>query len=61
MQVAEAVATSPDPGVIPGSAITVSGTGESRRLVVNGIDTAIERSVNELALFRELGLPWARQ
>jgi predicted dehydrogenase len=58
MQFAEAVATSPDPRVIPDSAIAVTGTGESRRLVVNGIDAAIERSVAGLALFRELGLSW---
>lgn len=61
MQVADAVAKSPDPGVIPGSAVTVIGSGSRRRLVVNGIDAAIERSASELALFRELGLPWAGQ
>jgi predicted dehydrogenase len=59
MHVMQAVATSPDPRVIPDSMITVAGEGDTRRLIVQGIDDAIERSVTQLALFRELGLPWA--
>jgi predicted dehydrogenase len=59
MQVMEAIAESPDPTVIPRAYITAQGAGDSRRLVVRGIDDAIERSVRDLALFRELDLAWA--
>ncbi len=60
MELVEAVASSPEPATIPRSAIrTEPGQGRGHRIIVPGIDQAIDRSVNELALFRELGLPWA--
>jgi predicted dehydrogenase len=59
MQVVEAVRRAPEPRVIPPSARRTDTSGPHPRQVVPGIDDAVARSAERLALFSELGLPWA--
>ncbi|WP_377272369.1 Gfo/Idh/MocA family protein [Peterkaempfera sp. SMS 1(5)a] len=55
MRVAEAVRTAPDPAPLPAAAVHERDGG---RLVVDGVDTLLERSAEQLALFSELGAGW---
>ena len=41
--------------------MTTDTSGPYPRLVVPGIDEAVARAADELALFSELDLPWARR
>jgi predicted dehydrogenase len=59
MQVLEAVRLAPEPRPIPTDEIRTDTSGPFPRRVVPGIDAAVARSADELALFSELGLPWA--
>ncbi|WP_203601907.1 Gfo/Idh/MocA family oxidoreductase [Streptomyces sp. SID9727] len=61
MEVVEAVRTAPEPRPLPSGAwhtAPVPGTGATRR-VVRGIDALVASGAETLALFSELGAPWA--
>jgi len=61
MEVVEAVRTAPEPRPLPSDAwhtVPVPGTGATRR-VVRGIDSLVASGAETLALFSELGAPWA--
>ncbi|WP_219415055.1 Gfo/Idh/MocA family protein [Pseudonocardia nigra] len=58
-EVVEAVRLAPDPVPIPDEHRSVDAAGPVPRHVVPGVDAAVARSAVELALFSELGLPWA--
>ncbi|MFI8004237.1 Gfo/Idh/MocA family protein [Streptomyces sp. NPDC086010] len=62
MRVLEAVRTAPEPAVLPSGAWRAepSGTGDGVRRVVHGVDQAVATAADTLALFSELGAPWAR-
>ena len=59
MQVVDAVRLAPEPLEVPPEYRRTDTSGAHPRLVVPGIDAAVVRSAEELALFSELGLPWA--
>jgi predicted dehydrogenase len=59
MQVVEAVRRAPEPSEVPPQYRRTDTSGAHPRLVVPGIDAAVARSAEELALFSELDLPWA--
>jgi hypothetical protein len=59
MHVLEAVRIAPDPREIPAEYVRTDTSGPFPRRVVPGIDDAVTRSADELALLSELGLPWA--
>jgi predicted dehydrogenase len=61
MQVVEAVRTAPDPRRIDGGAVAEEPAGAWRRRYVPGVDAAVAACAERLALFSELGLPWARR
>lgn len=62
MRVVEAVRTAPEPVALPAHAWytgpAASGTGERR--IVRGIDRLVAAGTDTLALYSELGAPWAR-
>jgi len=59
MQVLEAVRLAREPAEIPDAYRTTDTSGPFPRLVVPGIDDAVTRAADGLALLSELGLPWA--
>ena len=59
MQVVEAVRLAPEPLEVPPEYRRTDTSGAHPRRVVPGIDAAVARAAEELALFSELGLPWA--
>jgi predicted dehydrogenase len=59
MHVVEAVRTAPDPVPIPADAVREEAAGAWRRRSVPGVDDAVAACAERLALFSELGLPWA--
>jgi predicted dehydrogenase len=59
MQVVEAVRLAPEPFEVPPEYRRADTSGAHPRRVVPGIDAAVERAAEELALFSELDLPWA--
>jgi predicted dehydrogenase len=59
MRVLEAVRLAPEPREIRPPHRRTDTAGAHPRMVVPGIDAAVERAAAELALFSELGLPWA--
>jgi hypothetical protein len=59
MHVLEAVRLAPDPRQIPDEYVRTDTSGPFPRRVVPGIDGAVTRAADELALLSELGLPWA--
>jgi len=59
MEVVEAVRTSPDPRPIGAGAVREVPAGPRRRRYVAGVDAAVAACAERLALFSELGLPWA--
>ena len=60
MQVVEAVRRAPEPVELPTAHRTLESSGPHPRHVVPGIAAAVTRAADELALFSELDLPWAR-
>ncbi|GAA1604382.1 Gfo/Idh/MocA family oxidoreductase [Kribbella karoonensis] len=58
-RVVEAVRTAPDPAVIPPDLIQWEGEGLDRRPILQDVEKWIDRASDELALFSELGAPWA--
>lgn len=58
-RVLEAVRQSPPPREIPADLIRWEGEGLERHPVVLKVEKWVEQSVQELALFSELGAPWA--
>ncbi|MEV7994008.1 Gfo/Idh/MocA family oxidoreductase [Streptomyces sp. NPDC086077] len=58
MRVVEAIRLAPDPASLPEAAWR-SVPGEHRR-VVPGVDALVAAAANTLALYSELGAPWAR-
>jgi len=58
MAVVEAIRTAPDPSPLPESTWYLLN-GEERR-VVPGIDDLVEKAADSLALYSELGAPWAQ-
>jgi len=59
MQVVEAVRLAPEPLEVPPEYRRTDTTGAYPRRVVPGVDAAVARSAEDLALFSELDLPWA--
>jgi predicted dehydrogenase len=59
MQVVEAVRLAPEPREVPPEYRRTDTSGAHPRQVVPGVDAAVARSAEELALFSELDLPWA--
>jgi predicted dehydrogenase len=59
MQVVEAVRLAPEPVEIPSPYSQTDTSGPHPRRVVPGIDAAVARAAERLALFSELDLPWA--
>jgi predicted dehydrogenase len=59
MNVLEAVRLAPDPRQVPADYVRTDSSGPFPRRVVPGIDDAVIRAADELALLSELGLPWA--
>jgi predicted dehydrogenase len=59
MHVLEAVRLAPEPVEIPQRYRRIDTSGPHPRLVVPGIDQAVARAADELALLSELDLPWA--
>jgi predicted dehydrogenase len=59
MQVVEAVRLAPEPLEISPPYRSIDTSGAHPRRVVPGIDAAVARAAEELALFSELDLPWA--
>ncbi|MFJ7058921.1 Gfo/Idh/MocA family protein [Streptomyces griseobrunneus] len=62
MRVVEAVRTAPEPAPLPAGAweTRYDGPGGGPRRVVPGIDALVASGAESLALFSELGAPWAR-
>jgi predicted dehydrogenase len=59
MRVVEAVRTAPDPRPVPADAVREVAAGSNRRRFLPGVDEAAAGCAERLALFSELGLPWA--
>jgi predicted dehydrogenase len=59
MQVVDAVRLAPEPVEIPPRYRSIDTSGAHPRVVVPGIDEAVTRSAEKLALFSALDLPWA--
>jgi predicted dehydrogenase len=59
MQVLDAVRLAPDPVQIPERYRQVDAAGSAPRVVVPGIDAAVERAALSLQPFSALDLPWA--
>jgi predicted dehydrogenase len=59
MQVVEAVRLAAEPLEVPPEYRWTDTSGAQPRRVVPGIDAAVARAAEELALFSELDLPWA--
>jgi predicted dehydrogenase len=59
MQVVEAVRLAPEPLEVPPEHRRTDTSGAYPRRVVPGIDVAVARAAEDLALFSELDLPWA--
>ncbi|MGV9276203.1 Gfo/Idh/MocA family protein [Streptomyces griseosporeus] len=57
MRVVEAIRTAPDPAPLPGSAWRA--LPEEGRRVVPGVDGLVAAAADTLALYSELGAPWA--
>ncbi|GAA1976065.1 Gfo/Idh/MocA family oxidoreductase [Isoptericola halotolerans] len=60
MRVLEAVRTGPDPRPVPADAVTWAGDGDTRRPVVQDVETWCEQVARTQRTFSELGAPWAR-
>ncbi|MFG1909155.1 Gfo/Idh/MocA family protein [Kribbella sp. NPDC048928] len=58
-RVVEAVRTAPDPAVIPPELVDWEGEGLDRRPILRDVEKWIDRASDDLALFSELGAPWA--
>jgi predicted dehydrogenase len=61
MRILEAVRLAPEPVQIPQRYRRTDRSGPHPRLVVPGIDEAVARAADQLALLSELGLPWAHR
>lgn len=59
MEVVEAIRTAADPVPVPGRMWRAEAGERSRRRVVPGVDDLVESAAQSLALFSELGAPWA--
>ncbi|SDK22786.1 Gfo/Idh/MocA family protein [Streptomyces indicus] len=59
MRVVEAVRRAPDPAPLPETAWHREPAGSADRRVVHGIDGLIAAAADTLALYSELGAPWA--
>jgi predicted dehydrogenase len=55
----EAVRDHPGPKPIPPEWVDVADEGPERRYLVRGVEKAVESVAEEMALFSELGVPWA--
>ncbi|MEU1088782.1 Gfo/Idh/MocA family protein [Streptomyces sp. NPDC005576] len=60
MRVVEAVRTGAEPAALPADAWYSEAATQGPRRVVRGIDAVIDAGADSLALFSELGAPWAR-
>ena len=58
-RIVEAVRTAPEPVPLPPDAWHVAPGEQSPRRVIPGIDELTARGAGELALYAELGVPWA--
>ncbi|WEH42442.1 Gfo/Idh/MocA family oxidoreductase [Streptomyces sp. AM 2-1-1] len=60
MRVVEAVRTGAEPTALPADAWYSEAATQGSRRVVKGIDAVVDAGAESLALFSELGAPWAR-
>lgn len=60
MRVVEAVRTGAEPTALPADAWYSEPATQGPRRVVKGIDAVVDAGADSLALFSELGVPWAR-
>lgn len=60
MRVVEAVRTGAEPTALPADAWYGEPATQGPRRVVKGIDAVVDAGADALALFSELGVPWAR-
>ncbi|WP_328722361.1 Gfo/Idh/MocA family oxidoreductase [Streptomyces sp. NBC_00247] len=60
MRVVEAVRTGAEPAALPADAWYSEPATQGPRRVVKGIDAVVDAGADSLALFSELGAPWAR-
>ncbi|GAA2963390.1 Gfo/Idh/MocA family oxidoreductase [Streptomyces enissocaesilis] len=60
MRVVEAIRLAPDPLALPASAWRTAAGERAPRRIVTGVDRVVAASAETLALFSELGAPWAR-
>ncbi|MFD6531308.1 Gfo/Idh/MocA family protein [Streptomyces sp. NPDC060184] len=60
MRVVEAVRTGAEPAALPADAWYSEPATQGPRRVVKGIDAVVDAGADSLALFSELGVPWAR-
>ncbi|MFF1815947.1 Gfo/Idh/MocA family protein [Kribbella sp. NPDC058245] len=58
-RVVEAIRLAPEPVVIPEALVRWEGEGPDRHPVVADVEQWIDRAADELALFSEVGAPWA--
>ncbi|MEU1126146.1 gfo/Idh/MocA family oxidoreductase, partial [Streptomyces sp. NPDC005899] len=60
--VVEAVRTAPEPAPLPADAwyTEPAADGTGTRRIVRGVDALVAAGADTLALFSELGAPWAR-
>jgi hypothetical protein len=58
-RVVEAVRVSPPPREIPAELVRWEGEGLERRPIVADVEKWVHRAGEELAMFSELGAPWA--
>jgi predicted dehydrogenase len=55
----DVIANAPPPTPIPDPWVGTTGTAPERHTVIRGVNAAVRRAADELALFSELGVPWA--
>jgi predicted dehydrogenase len=60
MKVVEAVRTAPDPVPVPGPHWHAVMGERSHRRIVHGVDASVQAAAQSMALFSELGAPWAQ-
>ncbi|MFC9689411.1 Gfo/Idh/MocA family protein [Kribbella sp. NPDC056951] len=57
-RVVEAIRLADEPAVIPDANVVWEGEGAERHPIVRDVEQWIDRASDELALFKELGVPW---
>jgi len=55
----EVITQAPSPSPIADAWVTTTGAGPERHTVIRGVNAAVRRAADELAMFSELGVEWA--